>query len=246
MLEFPCRCRKIHGVVQRRAVAVRRGLQLLQKYPNNEMIRVNLGQLVQLLRIAAMVGRGVMRLGNPNFRISARASRGQLDVITRVTSPWKRALAGRTSASRGRQTLSARPWAGRDRAWNPPYYSRPSECGLHFADRIKVLVDLVAVVLAKLSLERSRLRSVDRATLCDAGPRCPVGGCHFAEQALKNDARMRPTAAASSAMTRTNCCRCRRSRCRPPTGCTNPSARAGQRRILSDLLSRDRSTVVPE
>ena len=59
-------------LIEQRAVAVRRGFQLLEKLREQRHVeRVDLGNLRELLRIVAVMTRGMVRVGDADFRIRA-------------------------------------------------------------------------------------------------------------------------------------------------------------------------------
>ena len=63
---------EVDGVVQQRAIPVRRRLQLLQKAgENRNMVGVDLGDFLDFYRIIAVVAGGMMGLRHADFRIGA-------------------------------------------------------------------------------------------------------------------------------------------------------------------------------
>ena len=89
-LPSPVRCRRPPSVVEQRAVAIRRGFQLVQEI--RELLHVeavDLRHLLDPLRVVAVVRQRMVRFGHADLAIRARAAFAAImKVEMRVRSAW--------------------------------------------------------------------------------------------------------------------------------------------------------------
>ena len=184
-------------MVEQRAVAVGRRLEPVQEVPEQRrVVRVDAGQLVELVGVVLVVRRRVVRLGHPDLGIGAAAvlaADHEADDPRQVRLPSQHLQVEhqlRVLVERG-----GHPQRGRDVG------QRLVDLGLGLLDaaldvahRVEVLAELVAVAGAEVAAKLRHLvghRVEEAAVLLDAGePGRGVGAPGVAEQPLEDGPRV--------------------------------------------------------
>ena len=186
---------QIERVVEQRAVAIGRRLQLLDQIrEQRHVVRVDLGELDQLLGIVHVVRHRMMRLGHADVRVGPRAGLArqlerddardvglerqhlQVEHQPDVVFPDRR-HAGRPIELRQRRGVALL------RTLNAP---------LDLAHRVEILTDLDAIARAQLAPQPRHVGGhpvEDAAALLELRA-SPLGAAAVAEQPLEDDARI--------------------------------------------------------